>query len=189
MLNEYHLQFLHNFTDHGVRFLIIGGQARHVHNGSVTRDLDPWVAIDPASTPSLERALVRWSQVAPGERQHFRREHGCRSARRTARRSRRARRLAGSIPADHRYSADEVRVRPPRTRNRLHAAESSSENGVSTCSKSSESTGRRWWVFFGTAARYPWRRPLPSTSLPTNCVTLPLAQNYTTEPGHAGRSV
>ena len=58
MLSEYHLQFLHNFTDVGVRFLIIGGQARHVHNGSVTRDLDLWVAIDPASTPSLGG---RWS--------------------------------------------------------------------------------------------------------------------------------
>jgi hypothetical protein len=65
MLNEYQLQFLHNFTDLGVRFLIIGGQARHVHNGSVTRDLDLWVAIDPASTPSLERALVRWSEEHP----------------------------------------------------------------------------------------------------------------------------
>ena len=65
MLNEYHLQFLHNFTDLGVRFLIIGGQARHVHNGSVTRDLDLWVAIDPASTTSLERALVRWSEEHP----------------------------------------------------------------------------------------------------------------------------
>ena len=65
MLNEYHLQFLHNFTDLGVRFLIIGGQARHVHNGSVTRDLDLWVAIDPASIPSLERALVRWSREYP----------------------------------------------------------------------------------------------------------------------------
>jgi len=65
MLNEYHLQFLHNFTDLGVRFLIIGGQARHVHNGSVTRDLDLWVAIDPASTPSLEKALLRWSEEHP----------------------------------------------------------------------------------------------------------------------------
>ena len=65
MSNEYHLQFLHNFTDHGVRFLIIGGQARHVYIGSVTRDLDLWVAIDPASTPSLETALVRWSREYP----------------------------------------------------------------------------------------------------------------------------
>lgn len=65
MLNEYHLQFLHNFTDLGVRFLIIGGQARHAHNGSVTRDLDLWVAIDPASVPILERALLRWSQNHP----------------------------------------------------------------------------------------------------------------------------
>ena len=65
MLNEYHLQFLHNFTDHGVRFLIIGGQARYVHIGSVTRDLDLWVAIDPASTPSLNRALLRWGQDHP----------------------------------------------------------------------------------------------------------------------------
>ena len=52
MLNEYQLQFLRNFTDFGVRLLVIGGQARHVHNGSVTRDLDLWVAIDPEILPA-----------------------------------------------------------------------------------------------------------------------------------------
>lgn len=63
LLNEYHLQFLHHLTGLGVRFLIIGGQARHVHDGSATRDLDLWVDIDPGSIPALEKALVQWSEL------------------------------------------------------------------------------------------------------------------------------
>jgi hypothetical protein len=65
MLNEYHLQFLHHLTDAGVRFLIIGGQARHLHYGNATHDLDLWVDIEPGSIPPLEKALVGWSKRYP----------------------------------------------------------------------------------------------------------------------------
>jgi hypothetical protein len=62
MLNEYHRQFLHHLMDHGVRFLIVGGQARHVHHGNTTRDLDLWVDIGVGNQPALEKALVEWSE-------------------------------------------------------------------------------------------------------------------------------
>ena len=65
MLNEYHLQFLHHLMDHGVRFLIVGGQARHVHHGTTTRDLDLWVDISVGNRPALEKALVEWSKEHP----------------------------------------------------------------------------------------------------------------------------
>ena len=65
MLNEYHLQFLHHLMDHGVRFLIVGGQARYVHHGNRTRDLDLWVDISVGSRPALEKALVEWSKKNP----------------------------------------------------------------------------------------------------------------------------
>jgi hypothetical protein len=65
MLNDYHLQFLHRLTDAGVRFLVIGGQARRVHDGSETRDLDIWVDIEPQSRRALETVLLAWSAAHP----------------------------------------------------------------------------------------------------------------------------
>jgi hypothetical protein len=65
MLNDYHLQFLHRLTDSGARFLVIGGQARRVHDGSKTRDLDIWVDIGPQSRRALETVLLAWSAAHP----------------------------------------------------------------------------------------------------------------------------
>jgi hypothetical protein len=66
VLNDYQIQFLHHLATHGVRFLIVGGQARWLSDrGHKTRDLDVWVSVADADKPALERALVAWSQVHP----------------------------------------------------------------------------------------------------------------------------
>jgi hypothetical protein len=65
MLNEYHLQFLRLFADRGVRFLVIGGQARFAHFGTPTRDLDLWVDLSPKNRQPLEQALVDWKAKYP----------------------------------------------------------------------------------------------------------------------------
>jgi hypothetical protein len=63
--NEYHLQFLKLFVERGVRFLIIGGQARAAHHGTRTRDLDVWVDISVANRPSIDNALFAWAAKYP----------------------------------------------------------------------------------------------------------------------------
>jgi hypothetical protein len=65
MLNEYHLQFLRLFNSRGVRFLVIGGQARFAYQGRATRDLDIWVDISPANRPALSECLVKWKIEHP----------------------------------------------------------------------------------------------------------------------------
>jgi hypothetical protein len=58
MLNEYHLQFLRLLTERGVRFLVIGGQARFAYHGIATRDLDIRVDLSSENGPALEECLV-----------------------------------------------------------------------------------------------------------------------------------
>ncbi len=66
MLSDYHIQFLHHLATHGVRFLIVGGQARWLSDRAhKTRDLDVWVSVADADKPDLERAIVAWSQAHP----------------------------------------------------------------------------------------------------------------------------
>jgi hypothetical protein len=65
LLNEYQIQFLRLLVAHGVRFLIIGGQARHIYSKAPTRDLDIWADILDASKNALENALVEWSSTHP----------------------------------------------------------------------------------------------------------------------------
>lgn len=65
LLNEYHLQFLRLLVSRDVRFLIIGGQARALHHGTVTRDLDVWVDIESANRPKLDLALIAWATEHP----------------------------------------------------------------------------------------------------------------------------
>jgi hypothetical protein len=66
VVNEYHIQFLRHLARHGVRFLIVGGQARWLADRShVTRDLDVWVSIATSDKPALEQALVAWSREHP----------------------------------------------------------------------------------------------------------------------------
>ena len=60
-LNEYQLQFLKLLVDRRCRFLIIGGQARSIHEGAVTRDLDVWVDISSANRPTLDLTLLAWA--------------------------------------------------------------------------------------------------------------------------------
>ena len=62
MLNDYHLRFIRHFNDHGVRFLIVGGQARHFLFGTPTRDLDLWVDLSDDNIPVLEDALIAWAE-------------------------------------------------------------------------------------------------------------------------------
>jgi hypothetical protein len=64
-LNEYHLQFLRLLLQRNVRFLIIGGQARSVHQGTHTRDLDIWVDISKDNRPALHQSLVAWKTRYP----------------------------------------------------------------------------------------------------------------------------
>jgi len=49
----------------GVRFLVIGGQARFVHDGATTRDLDLWVDISPQNRPVLGQCLLEWKAKYP----------------------------------------------------------------------------------------------------------------------------
>ncbi len=65
MLNEYHLQFLRLFGGRGVRFLVIGGQARFAHHGIATRDLDIWVDISSANRAALDHCLIEWKTRHP----------------------------------------------------------------------------------------------------------------------------
>ena len=61
MLNEYHLQFLSLFHRRADGFyLVIGGQAKYVHPGSATRDLDLWVDLASNNASALEQALERF---------------------------------------------------------------------------------------------------------------------------------
>lgn len=65
MLSDYHRRFIRNLLDHNVRFLIIGGQARHLLFGTPTADLDLWVSLSEQDAPRLEEALVSWAQEYP----------------------------------------------------------------------------------------------------------------------------
>ncbi len=65
MINEYQQQFLERIDANRVRYLVIGGQARSVHFGSSTFDLDVWVDIDDANLPALGRSLVGWVDRYP----------------------------------------------------------------------------------------------------------------------------
>lgn len=64
-LNEYHLQFLQLLVRRGARFLIIGGQARTVHHGTRTRDLDLWVDISADHVAASEQCVNAWSAKHP----------------------------------------------------------------------------------------------------------------------------
>jgi hypothetical protein len=64
-LNEYHLQFLQPLVERGVLFMIVGGQARSIHEGAVTRDLDIWVDISPSNRPALDHCLIAWATKYP----------------------------------------------------------------------------------------------------------------------------
>jgi hypothetical protein len=61
MLNSYHREFLKLLSECGVRFMVIGGQARHHYYGTETRDLDVWAQNDEA----LQRALAAWMESHP----------------------------------------------------------------------------------------------------------------------------
>jgi hypothetical protein len=75
VVNEYHIQFLRHLARHGVRFLIVGGQARWLADRShVTRDLDVWVSIATSDKPALEQHSWRG-------RESIRRIRLCRSKR------------------------------------------------------------------------------------------------------------
>lgn len=65
MLNEYHLQFLGLFNKRTVRSIVIGGQARFIHHGVATRDLDIWVDISPVNRLALDQCLMDWSSEHP----------------------------------------------------------------------------------------------------------------------------
>jgi hypothetical protein len=65
VLNDYHLQFLELLNRRGVRFLVIGGQARFAHFGVATRDLDIWVDISMKNTPALSQSLIEWKKKYP----------------------------------------------------------------------------------------------------------------------------
>ena len=59
-LNEYQLEFLKLFVDRGCRFLIVRGQARAMHQGTRTRDLDIWVDISQTNKPTAEQCISAW---------------------------------------------------------------------------------------------------------------------------------
>jgi hypothetical protein len=63
--NEYHIQFLEFFILRDIRFLIIGGQARAVHDGSPTKDLDIWIDISADNRPAVDLALIAWAAKYP----------------------------------------------------------------------------------------------------------------------------
>jgi hypothetical protein len=66
LFSPYHLKFLHHLVEHGVAFLIIGGQARHLINPDHhTRDLDIWVRIEREDRPTLNAAVDGWAQEHP----------------------------------------------------------------------------------------------------------------------------
>jgi hypothetical protein len=65
VLNDYHLQFLQLLNRRGVRFLVVGGQARFAHFGVSTRDLDIWVDISVKSRPALDQSLIEWKRKYP----------------------------------------------------------------------------------------------------------------------------
>jgi len=64
-LNDYQLQFLREMIKRGVRFLVIGGQARNVYHGTRTRDLDLWVDISSQNRPALDLCLMAWAAEHP----------------------------------------------------------------------------------------------------------------------------
>jgi hypothetical protein len=45
--------------------LVIGGQARFVHHGISTHDLDLWVDISPQNRPALDQCLIEWKAKYP----------------------------------------------------------------------------------------------------------------------------
>jgi hypothetical protein len=65
MLNEYHVQFLRLLNEQGVRYLVIGGQARFAHCAEPTKDLDIWVDISAGNRPPLERCMADWKAKHP----------------------------------------------------------------------------------------------------------------------------
>lgn len=65
MLNGYHLKFLRHLIKCGVRFLIVGGQARNLLFGTHTKDLDVWVDLSDSNRPVLDDALIAWAEEHP----------------------------------------------------------------------------------------------------------------------------
>lgn len=59
-LNEYHLEFLKLLVDRGCRFLIVGGQARAIHFGTPTRDLDVWLDLSAGNKIIAEQCISAW---------------------------------------------------------------------------------------------------------------------------------
>jgi len=64
-LNEYHLQFRKLLVERGTRFLIVGGQARALHEGSNTKDLDVWVDISDDNRSALDECVITWVEHNP----------------------------------------------------------------------------------------------------------------------------
>lgn len=64
-LNQYQLQFLKLLVDRCCRFLVIGGQARAVHHGTRTQDLDVWVDVSNANRSTAEQCLLAWLAKYP----------------------------------------------------------------------------------------------------------------------------
>lgn len=64
-LNEYQKQFLKLLVDSNCRFLIIGGQARAVHHGTRTRDLDIWVDVSDTNRSTAEQCVSAWVAKYP----------------------------------------------------------------------------------------------------------------------------
>ena len=72
LLNPYHLKFLHRLVDHGVTFLIIGGQARRLINPDHdTKDLDIWVRIEREDRPKLTAVVDGWAREHPMHALHI----------------------------------------------------------------------------------------------------------------------
>lgn len=65
ILNDYQRQFIQCLTASGVRFIVIGGQARAFHYRTPTRDLDIWADIVESQQPRLREALLAWGERYP----------------------------------------------------------------------------------------------------------------------------
>ncbi|MGR9169604.1 hypothetical protein [Rhizobium sp. KDH_Rht_773_N] len=64
MLNDYQKEFLENLILHQVRFLVIGGVARHHYASGDTVDLDILIDIE-GQRDAIEAALEEWKRRYP----------------------------------------------------------------------------------------------------------------------------
>lgn len=65
MLNDYHRQFLRVLIARGVRFLLVGGLARHLQTGTATRDMDILIDVSPSFAAAIGLALQDWKREHP----------------------------------------------------------------------------------------------------------------------------